>query len=986
MFVLNELNKSKYNVIETHEIKEQNLEVVELCHLKTKAKLVLLICEDENRVFNIAFKTPVFNSKGTPHILEHSVLCGSRKYDVKDPFIELAKGSLNTFLNAMTFPDKTCYPVASANLKDFHNLMDVYLDAVFYPNVINNDKLFKQEGWHYEINDIKDDLQVNGVVYNEMKGVYSDPDSILESAVLKNLYADTNYAYDYGGNPVDIIDLNYDEFVEFHKKYYSATNSIIYLYGKLDYNDELDRLDRDYLSLLDEVNVDAKFLDVNSFKKDKEQVDYYNVDTDDNDEKSYISYSFSLDYPKTSFNNIIMQIINYVLFSSDSAILKEKLLNEGYGESVFAKYTTEVKNGLYSVVLQNVNEKKKDNFIKLFNSFIQEMIDKGLDIDKFKAGINSLYFEYAEGEYGRVPRGLIFSLVSLDTYLYGGKPYTFIEYKDVFDQIKKIDLNNKNNAFISMLKEVFIDNKHKCINVLSPKKNYSIEKEKQLADRLSDRKNKFSEDDIKNIIEDTRELKKFQLEKDTEEALKCIPMLSIGDIDKYKKMIDYEVESNEGIDTVLSYDNDKDIVYIEISFDISDLKSEELYLFSIINNIISKIDLETMSFNEFNNYVDINTGGLIIKIDIYENKTMFTLKIKVVDDRIDYAFDILFKLLAETKFVDSKRIEILLNECKSNSLLEVMSSGHVASSCRARSDIEYSCGVSDKVSTGGIGFYKFINSLCKVYGKDSSVINETLDALYKELIHKRMYLLTCTNKKYHDRIVEGFNNFKKKIDGLKAKNKVDSEKLSNNISKIKESIAFDTFDKKSRTEAIVTPNDVNFCALAGTFDAKYYDGKLSVLKVLFNYEYLWTNIRVLGGAYGCMSQFSKTGVYTFASYRDPNVSNTNKVFREVRDFLNTVNKKDSEVEKYIIGAIGNLDNPKSVVDKHNRNVAAYFNSLDDKYFNKIRTDILSMKAKDLNVLAKVFEDIDNGSKCALICANKIEEAQKEYDDIWQLMD
>ena len=455
MFSLNDVNKNKYTIIGSKVIEEQNLEVVEIEHKITKAKIVLLICDDENRVFNIAFKTPVNSSKGTPHILEHSVLCGSRKYNVKDPFIELAKGSMNTFLNAMTFPDKTCYPVASANLKDFHNLVDVYLDAVFYPNVIRDDRLFKQEGWHYEMDNANSNLTVNGVVYNEMKGVYSDPDSILESATLENLFNGTNYAYDYGGNPKEIINLTYDECVWFHKKYYSPSNAIIYFYGKLDYNAELEYLENEYLKDFNYIEVDATFLDTKEIVENKEQVSFYNVDFEDNKDKAYISYSFALDEEKTSLKNIVMQIIDYVLFSSESAILKEKFLNAGFGEAVFSHYDIGLKSGMYSVIAQNISEDKKDEFVKLFMSSIEDMLRNGLDIDKIKAGINSLYFTYAEGEFGRMPRGLYLTLESLESYLYGDGAYTYIEYRDAFEFLNKVDFNDKNNFCYNFKGSVF---------------------------------------------------------------------------------------------------------------------------------------------------------------------------------------------------------------------------------------------------------------------------------------------------------------------------------------------------------------------------------------------------------------------------------------------------------------------------------------------------------------------------------------------------
>ena len=989
MFILNDDNQLNYKIISSKYLAEQNLEVVEIEHIKTSAKIILFICDDDNRVFNIAFKTPVDNSKGTPHILEHSVLCGSRKYNIKDPFIELAKGSMNTFLNAMTFPDKTCYPVASANLKDFHNLIDVYLDAVFYPNAIKNKKIFMQEGWHYELDNIHSNLQVNGVVYNEMKGVYSDPDSILESAIFENLFQGTNYAFESGGNPLDIIDLSFDEFVSFHKKYYSASNSTIYFYGKLDFNLELLNLHNNYLKDFNNIEVDSKFKLVENVDSEHYQENYYNVDSLNDDNKSYIAYSFALPFKKSSLQNIVMQIIDYVLFSSESAVLKEKLMNEGFGESISSLNEAGLNQGFYSIVSQNINQNKKTEFVKTIKLFIENLVNNGLCVDKFKAGINSLYFDYAEGEFGRLPRGLYLSLISLDTYLCGGEPYTYLEYKDAFDYIKKVDLQSKNNIFVNTLREVFLDNKHTSINLLIPKVAYSKEKDDQLSHILSDRQKMFNNSQLNAIIDEMNDLKKYQKESDSIDDINSIPMLKVSDIDRDKVLIDYDVDTINNIEAVVSTRNDKDIVYIGVRFELSNFSKEEIYLVSAINNLLSKIDLDTMSFHEFNNYIGINTGGIFISVETFENKSFLSLSIKVTKEKINIAFEILYKLISETNFKDKKRINLLFNEVKSNSLLAVLSSGHIAAMARSKSIDEYSSSILDKVSITGIGFYKFINSLCNVYEINYELINDTLDLLFRKIISSKMYFSVCTNKNYYDDIKREFNTFAEKINIIKNSNKNTEEinnKLQRNIEEIKKIISFDDFDKKVRREAILTPNDINFCAISGKFEKKYYSGWLFVLRTLFNYEYLWTNIRVLGGAYGCMSSFARSGNYSLVSYRDPNVSKTNKVFLGVKAFLDDIHKSSDEINKYIIGSIGGFDNPVSVIEAHKRNIAAFFNKIDDKEYNKFRHDILDMKANDLNKLSDIFNDIDSASECALISANKLEEAKKEYDIVWQLME
>ena len=986
MFVLDEFNKKIYNILNTYNVSEQNLEVVELMHIVTKAKVILLICEDENKVFNIAFKTPVENGKGIPHILEHSVLCGSRKYNIKDPFIELAKGSLNTFLNAMTFPGKTCYPVASANLKDFHNLVDVYLDAVFYPNAIKNNKIFKQEGWHYEIEDEKADLKVNGVVYNEMKGVYSDPDSVLETSILKNLYANTNYAYESGGDPSEIIDLSFEEFVNFHHKYYSPTNSIIYYYGKLDYNYELRCLEENYLKNFKEIDVEVSFKEINITEKGKECIDYYNLDSENIEDKSLIAYTFALPFEKSSLMNIVVEIINYVLFTSDSAILKEKLMNEGFGESISSHYEIGLKNGFYSITARNINANKKDDFKNCIISFIKNIVENGLDVDMFKAGINSTYFVLEEDDFGRFPKGLYMSLVSLDSYLYGEDPTIFIKYKEAYDYLKSIDLNDKNNIFIKTLKELFLDNKITAINVLKAKTAYSKEKEATLYNILNDRKKKLDSTELSNVIKEMNELKIYQKEKDSEEAIKSIPMLALSDIERDKVIIDYETYIIDGIETMLNFKNDKDIVYISLHFDISSFKDEELYLFSIIFYLISKMDLENITLHDLNNLIGINTGGFNVSLEVSDDKTFIAFNIKSTYEKIKIAFDILFKLLTETIFVDNKKISLLINEAKVNSYASILSAGHISSSVRSRSTLEYQDSIKDKLMNSGISFYRFIHSMSKIYDKESNTVNNALKSLYKKMKNENINLAICTNKKHYDSVKAAFKDFITKFrkDDNNVCKDADRLVLEKNINEIAKTINFNEFDKKVNKEAIVTPNDINFVSVSNNFNKDYYDGRAYVLKTLFNYEYLWTNIRVLGGAYGCMSQIDKIGNYSFASYRDPNLVNTVKIFKGVKDFLLNLKASDDELLKYIIGSISAFDNPLSVIARHKLTIASYFNHMDNDDFNKLRHDILDMKTSDFNDLSKIFENVETQSECALITENKLDEAKGYYDLVWKL--
>ena len=974
-FKLENGNEEKYEIISEREVLDIDATIVELSHKITKCKIVLFLCNDENKVFNIAFKTPVNNSKGTPHILEHSVLCGSKKYDVKDPFIELAKTSLNTFLNAMTFPDKTCYPVASSNLKDFENLMDVYLDAVFNPNIVKNDKIFKQEGWHYEIFKQNDNLKVNGVVLNEMRGVYSDPDSILESEILSNLYSGTNYQYEYGGEPKEILKLTYEEFLDFHKKYYSPSNAIVFFYGDMDMNKKLKYLDEEYLSKFSYIDVDNRFIENNRIKKLNEKISYYNYENEDSENKSYVALSFSFDNKKNNFDHIIMQILDYILFSSEGAVLKDKLQKLGLGESIDSHYETSLLHNSYSIISQNINAEKKDIFIKEIFSEIKNIINNGITTDKFKAAINNIYFNYAEGDFHNFPKGLYYILSSLDSYLYGEDINIFLEYKNSFDILMKEDLSNENNIFIKKLKEFFIDNEKVCINVLKPKKGLITENEENLKKLLLDRKNSLSNEDIDKLIKETEDLKKYQMFSDDEEKLKVIPRLKVSDIEKNKKFLNYSVENH----ILKTFENTNGIAYIGIKFPLENLTIEEIFSLSLLNIILSKVDLSSMSYQQLSDFIDLNTGGLNIKVDVYKEKAFLTLEIKTLVKDMDVAFDILYKILTESVFKDENRIKILLNEAKTDCESSIIQNGHKVALNRALSNYKLPYSIADKISNCGIGSFLFLKDISREYDYNKIKINRLIEKTYKKYTKtKNMFFTILIEEKNYNIYLESLKKFKDKfekyVNGDKEKYDIEND--------FNELFNANTYIKNDLSEAFVISSDVNFVARGGEYYEDLYSPRLNVLRTVLNYEYLWTNIRVLGGAYGAFSTFSKFGVGGFATYRDPNLKKSDDVFKDIPRFIKMINMSYEKISGFVIGTMGSIDNPITIQEKHKRNIAAYFIGDTDDSINKERHEILDTRDIDIRNLFFLVEHIINyNDKVALVSNKFIKEAEEGYERV-----
>jgi ribulose-phosphate 3-epimerase len=428
-------NLKEYEVILHKNIEEVDSEGWFLKHKKTGARIVLLANDDDNKVFNIGFRTPVNNDTGVPHIIEHTVLCGSKKYPVKDPFMELVKGSLNTFLNAMTYPDKTIYPVASYNDKDFKNLMETYMDAVFNPNIYDEKKIFLQEGWHYELENKDGELTYNGVVYNEMKGVYSSVDGVMDRATLHSLYPDTSYSYESGGNPDNIPELSYEEYLDFHRKYYHPSNSYIYLYGDMDMVERLQWIDKEYLGKYDMLKIDSEVKKQPAFSQlNEEKVAYAITDSESLEDNTVLTVNYVIGDSSDVELNTAIQVLEYVLMEMPGAFLKQALIDAKIGKDVYSQYEDDICQPMYSIVAKYANESDKEKFITIINETLEKLAKEGLDKKALLAGLNSLEFKVRESDFGRIPKGLIFGINMLSSWLYDdSNPFVLLETNKVFD-------------------------------------------------------------------------------------------------------------------------------------------------------------------------------------------------------------------------------------------------------------------------------------------------------------------------------------------------------------------------------------------------------------------------------------------------------------------------------------------------------------------------------------------------------------------------
>ena len=521
---MNKANLTAYEVVTEENLTDIHSTGWLLRHKKTGARVMLIENDDENKVFNIAFRTPPKDSTGVAHILEHSVLCGSREFPLKDPFVELVKGSLNTFLNAMTYPDKTCYPVASCNDKDFQNLMHVYLDAVFYPNIYKREEIFRQEGWNYHLEQKEGPLKYNGVVYNEMKGAFSSPDEVLEREIMNHLFPDTTYGCESGGDPKNIPDLTYENFLNFHRTYYHPSNSYIYLYGNMDMDERLDYLDREYLSKYDKIEMDSEIKKQEPFARPHVVDKTYPISSaEDEKDATYLAYTFVISDALDQELYQAFSVLEYALFSSPGAPVRTTLLEKGIGKDIMGSFDTGMLQPMFSVMARGANPEDKQAFVDTVQEVLLHQVAEGIDKKALLAGINASQFQFREADFGSFPKGLIFGLQCMDSWLYDeNQPFVHMHGIDVLDGLReKVDTD----YFEKLIETYLLANTHASVLMVEPKKGLVTEAEEQLKAELAEYKASMSEAEMDALIAQTKALKEHQQESSSKEALACLPML-----------------------------------------------------------------------------------------------------------------------------------------------------------------------------------------------------------------------------------------------------------------------------------------------------------------------------------------------------------------------------------------------------------------------------------------------------------------------------
>ncbi|ADL33954.1 peptidase M16 family [Butyrivibrio proteoclasticus B316] len=966
-----------YEIIEKRRIEDLNSDSYILRHRKTGARVTLLSNDDNNKVFTIGFRTPPKNSTGVAHIIEHTVLCGSREFPVKDPFVELVKGSLNTFLNAMTFPDKTVYPIASCNDADFQNLMHVYLDAVFYPNIYKTDKIFKQEGWHYEMEDKDSDLTINGVVYNEMKGAFSSADDVLSREIQNSLYPDITYGIESGGDPDVIPELTYEEYLDFHRKYYHPSNSYIYLYGDMDMAEKLDYIDKNYLSNFDYLKVDSEIQRQQAFDAPREIHKPYSIlEGDSMEQNTYLSYNFSVGSTLDRKLYVAFDILDYALCSAPGAPIKKALIDKGIGQDVYSEYDNGLQQPVFSIIAKNADAAQKDEFVNTIREVLEQQVRDGIDKKSLLAGLNFDEFKYREADFGRFPKGLLYGLQVFDSWLYDdNSPWINVEANDTFAQLKE---DAKGRYFEELIQKYLLDNTHRTVLLLEPVQGLTEKKDEELRAKLEAYKASLSADDIDKIVRETKELKEYQEQPDDPEDLRKIPLLKLEDLKKEADKFVYELKEYQGV-KILHHDVfTNEIDYISFVFDLKNIDAKYLPYVSVLKKVLGMLDTDKHTYGDLYNEINIYTGGISGAISTYTNsddvtqfETAFEISVKVLHSNLDKAFELVQEIITSTRFDDTKRLKEIFGEQYARLQSDLASAGHQTAALRAMSYISPAAYVSDCVS--GIGYFRNLEQLIRDINTEEGAkqIVDTLGKLSRAIFRADNLLvdITGTDKEYQG-IPE---NSKKFADSLYT-DTIDMGRLEIHTSK--------------KNEAFKTAGQVQYVCRAGNFASKglRYNGALRVLKVMMGYDYLWKNIRVIGGAYGCMSSYAKNGDSAFVTYRDPNLKNSIDVFEKAADYLRNFDDDDRTILQYIIGAISDLDTPKTPSGKGAYGLTAYLCNARMENIQRNRDELLGTTKETIRSLADYVDAfMQDECLCVIGTNDKIDEAKDLFDNVEQLV-
>ena len=940
---------SGFRLVKKTKISELDANLLEFKHEKSGGTLAYIECNDTNKSFMAGFKTLPNDSTGVCHIIEHTVLCGSKKFPLKEPFVNLLKGSMSTFLNAMTAYDWTAYPVASQNDKDFHNLMETYLDAVFAPISVLDPKPFLQEGWHYELLNKDDDLTIKGVVYNEMKGAMSSVDSQLCELILKRMYKDSGYGVNSGGNPKDIPNLTYEAYKEFYHKHYHPENALLVLYGKMDILSQLEFIDKEYLSYYKASGQRLKIEEPKPLIDLDYEEDYAISNSEKVENNSYIGMSFALPKSSDVEGNLAFSILRDVLFATNDSPLKKALLALNLCDDIEAAIDDDCIIPSFQISIKKTDKKNKKLFYDAFISECKKYVENGLDKNALLATINFAEFKHKELDMGTMPKGVIFALNLMQAFNYDVSLDSALIADKYFKEFKK-HLND--DYFEKLIEKYFINSNHYVIVTLNPSSTLEAENGKHFKEKMANIKASMTNDEIENLVKQTSDLIEYQSSVDTIENLRKLPALDVSDIDLDVNKLNTKVLKEGNVTNIIHEFNTNGIGYLNVYFDLKSLTEDEFNYAAVLPSLLIALDTKNYKASELQNFIKTYLGGINFNISISSNKNgnynaYLKFQSSALDENINYISKAINEIILNTIY-DEKKVSVILNQVKNNVKENIIQNGMYIAMIEAQAvDVK-----SAKLRSNLIGKnrYEFLNHAITNVGDFIS----NLENVIKRVFNKNNMLVSFSGSN------ETIKALKKEVSLFELESKENVQALDVCLnSKIK--------------RALVIPSEVSYNAKTFNLDESNfeYDGALQILSHIVRYDYLWNKVRVLGGAYGCTMQVSNvTKEITLGSFRDPNCKNTYDVYDNLVKYLTDFNPSKEEFNSYLIGAIGAYDQPASNSVLINNADSNFICGITDEDCIKTKKEMINTTVDKIKSYAKLFELFaTNGSCYTIECYN-----------------
>ncbi len=931
-----------FKVRYSQSIPELNATLYRMEYEKNGADLVWLDRPDENKTFSIAFKTIPSDHTGVFHILEHSVLCGSRKYPVREPFVELLKSSLQTFLNAMTFPDKTMYPLCSKNDKDFLNLIDVYMDAVLHPLSLESPLGFRQEGWHYELDSPDGELTRNGVVFNEMKGAFVDPDEVLSFNLGRRMFPDNCYGYESGGHPEHIPELTYEKYLENHRRCYSPTNARIFLDGEMDLDAVLSKLDS-FLCEYERVDVDAEIPMQKPVHPAELTAEYEIGPEDDDANKVIVGRAWAAGRFDEPEKNVACAVLAQALCGTNQSPLKKALLDGGLVEDVGLHSYDGIQQNFLFLAARNTGMDKKDELLRTVEQVLREQA-KELDRRQLHAILNQVEFANREKDFGRMPRGLVFAMTSLESWLYGGDPAQNLQNEELFATLRRrID----EGWFEKLLEEVFITNPHTATVVLTPSKTLGQEKAGRDAKELAAIKAGWTEAETKRVIDEFAALRRHQSSGDTPEGLATLPQLSLSDIPEEMARLPYSEEKYRGTTLLRQEVETGGIIYFDMYFNADDMDIPELTKVPMETQLLGKLPTKKHSALELASLIREKIGRFSVSAASYKHTSgkvtpVLTVSLAVLPERAEEAMELTREIMFETDFTDTAAIFNILRQTRIGAVETAQNAGNSFALVRATSGHSANAAVTDAFA--GVRQLRYLQETEKTFNDAPDAVADSFAAVLSKLFARCRLTLSVTGTK--DMKMADFA-----LDMLPEGDRGEAVEYSPN---------------DLEAEGYTIPAAIGFAASGAGLAAAgaEYTGSMAVAAKLLRLDYLWNNVRVKGGAYGVSMDVSETGNLGFSSYRDPQCAGSLDIFAAAGTALRDFAKSGEDVDKYIISTIGGMEPVMTPRQEKSRAAAMYFTGRTAADAQRTRTQVLhTTKAQ----LADFADTLDALARKANIC-------------------